>query len=62
MFERGKRQSLFDASRPLSQATEIFDTDFEDDNSDFEEDSDNSPKGSFETVCTTLTVEVLYES
>ncbi|KAJ9626416.1 hypothetical protein H2203_004048 [Taxawa tesnikishii (nom. ined.)] len=52
MFERGKRQSLFDASRPLSQATEIFDTDFEDDNSDFEEDSDNSPKGSFETFDT----------
>lgn len=50
MFQRGKTQSFIDAtrssSRPLSEATEIFDTDFEDE-SEFEEES---PKGSFESV------------
>lgn len=50
MFQRGKTQSLFVArtptARPLSEATEIFDTDFED-GSEFEEEY--SPKGSFES-------------
>ena len=37
------------AGRPLSEATEIFETDFEDDSSEFEE---NYPlKDSFNTVC-----------
>ena len=37
------------AGRPLSEATEIFETDFEDDSSDFEENY--SLKDSFNTVC-----------
>ncbi|KAK4691320.1 hypothetical protein P7C71_g5652, partial [Lecanoromycetidae sp. Uapishka_2] len=36
MFQKGNVQSVF-ASRPMSQATEIYDTDFEEDMSDFEE-------------------------
>lgn len=52
MFERSKTESFFfpprtGSSRPLSEATEIFDTDFEDESSVFEEDS---PKYSFESV------------
>jgi hypothetical protein len=55
MFERAKTQSFLPArtsvARPLSEATEIFDTDFEDE-SEFEEEDveEYSPKGSFETV------------
>ncbi|OCL07413.1 hypothetical protein AOQ84DRAFT_341889 [Glonium stellatum] len=49
MFQRGKLQPFFAArtgsARPLSEATEIYDTDFEDDSSEFEEDY--SPKYSF---------------
>ena len=38
MFQKGNVQSVFaQTSRPLSQATEIYDTDFEEDTSDFEE-------------------------
>lgn len=37
------------AGRPLSEATEIFETDFEDDGSEFEENY--SLKDSFNTVC-----------
>ena len=37
------------AGRPLSEATEIFETDFEDDSSEFEENY--SLKDSFNTVC-----------
>ncbi|EKG14953.1 hypothetical protein MPH_07853 [Macrophomina phaseolina MS6] len=52
MFQRGKMQSFFavrsDKPRPVSEATEIFDTDFEDDSSEFEEDT-QSPKFSFES-------------
>ncbi|KAK7532247.1 SAM and PH domain-containing protein [Phyllosticta citribraziliensis] len=43
MFQRGKLQPFFamrsDKPRPVSEATEIFDTDFEDDSSEFEEES-----------------------
>lgn len=38
------------STRPLSLASDVLDTDFEDD-SDFE---DYSPKASFETVCTAI--------
>lgn len=52
MSQRTKIQSFLEprasAARPLSEATEIFDTDFEDDGSEFEDEY--SPKGSFETV------------
>jgi len=38
MFQKGNVQSVFaQTSRPMSQATEIYDTDFEEDMSDFEE-------------------------
>ena len=51
MFFREKTQSIFlartSAGRPLSQATDMFDTDFEDD-SDMEDDA--APKRSFESV------------
>lgn len=53
MFQRGKMQSFFaarsDKPRPMSEATEIFDTDFEDESSEFEEEA-QSPKFSFESV------------
>ena len=52
VLQQSKTQSFLtlrtSAERPLSEATEIFDTDFEDDSSDFEEQY--SYKGSFETV------------
>ncbi|KAK5137668.1 hypothetical protein LTR08_007963 [Meristemomyces frigidus] len=51
MLQQAKTRSFREArrssQRPLSEATEIFDTDFEDDSSDFEEEY--SPKSSFET-------------
>ena len=40
MYQKGNVQSAFDqpsAPRPLSQATEMYDTEFEEDLSDFEE-------------------------
>ena len=40
MFQKGNVQSVFvqsSAPRPLSQATEMYDTEFEEDLSDFEE-------------------------
>lgn len=40
MFQKGSVQSVFvqpSAPRPLSQATEMYDTEFEEDLSDFEE-------------------------
>jgi len=53
MFQRGKTPSMFEArtstARPLSEATEFLDTDFED-GSEFEGEDDYSPKGSFESV------------
>ena len=52
MFQRAKTPSFLEprsmSARPPSEATEMFDTDFEDDSSAFEEEY--SPKGSFETV------------
>lgn len=40
------------APRPLSNATEMFDTDFEDDDSVIESDvEDNSPRLSLNSVC-----------
>ena len=51
MFFREKTQSIFiprtSTARPLSQATDMFDTEFEDD-SDLEDGS--APKRSFESV------------
>ena len=51
MFQRAKTQSFIQARsstvRPLSEATEIHDSDFED-HSSFEDDY--SPKSSFESV------------
>lgn len=52
MFQQRTKTQSFpkartSAARPLSEATEFLDTDFEDDSSEFEE---YSPKGSFETV------------
>lgn len=58
MFSRPKTQSIFlprsSSARPLSEATEIFDTDLDTD-SEFEEERDDahqppSPKGSFDSV------------
>ena len=40
MFQKGNMQSVFvqpSAPRPLSQATDMYDTEFEEDSSDFEE-------------------------
>lgn len=55
MFLRAKTASSMFDSRPLSQlteATEIFDTEFEDeDESDYDE---RSQKGSFESVSTSI--------
>ena len=52
VFQRSKTPSSLQPRniipRPMSEATEMFDTDFEDDSSDFEEEW--SPKASFETV------------
>lgn len=57
MFQGPKTQSFLEArtstARPLSEATEIFDTDFEDD-SDFELEA--SPKRSFDSVSYTINV------
>lgn len=52
MFQRGKIEPLFSqrsstSTRPLSEATEIFDTELDDDESVFEEDC---PKFSYESV------------
>lgn len=55
MLQRAKTRSCTEGGsipRPLSQATETFETDFEDE-SDFEE---YSPKGSFESVSHTLII------
>ncbi|TKA66689.1 hypothetical protein B0A49_08504 [Cryomyces minteri] len=53
MFQKGKLQSFFNASneapKPLSTATETYDTDFEDDSSEFEEYELDSPKGSYDS-------------
>jgi hypothetical protein len=54
MFQKGHQESFFNmkalAPRPMSTATEMFDTDFEDDdNSDIEEDY--SPRISLNSVC-----------
>lgn len=57
MFQRGHpRDTVFNmkalAPRPLSNATEMFDTDFEDDDSVIESDvEDNSPRLSLNSVC-----------
>jgi hypothetical protein len=53
VFQRSKTQSFFEVrpSRPLSEATDIIDTDFEDE-SDFDDDS--VPKRSFDSVSDTL--------
>lgn len=60
MFSRAKTQSIFlprtSMARPLSEATEIFDTDASE--SEFEDEELNhirqppSPKGSFDSVST----------
>ena len=53
MFQRQKTQSFLQArtstARPLSEATDVFDTEFED--SDLEDES--VPKASFESVSNT---------
>jgi hypothetical protein len=53
MFQRGQRKDAFFnmkalAPRPMSEATEMFDTDFEDDDSDVE--NNNSPRLSVNSV------------
>ncbi len=52
MFQKGHNQPFFKSSapapRPLSEATEIYDTEFEEDLSDTEEN--NSPRLSVESV------------
>jgi hypothetical protein len=53
MFQKGRpRDTFFNmkalAPRPLSDATEMFDTDFEDEESEVE---DNSPRLSVNSVC-----------
>lgn len=56
MFQKGRPQDAFFnmkalAPRPMSDATEIFDTDFEDDDSEIE---DNSPRLSLGSVSLSL--------
>lgn len=52
MFQKGRPDSIFNmkapAPRPLSTATEMYDTDFEEDASDIEEDY--SPRISLNSV------------
>jgi hypothetical protein len=58
MFQKGFQDSFFNmkalAPRPMSTATEMYDTDFEEDNSDIEEDEEeehgNSPRLSMNSV------------
>ena len=55
MFQKGHQDALFNkkarAPRPVSTATEIYDTDFEEDNSDIEEDEQAySPRISLNSV------------
>jgi len=56
MFQRGTPDPFFNmkalAPRPLSNATEMYDTEFEDDSSDIEEDY--SPRISLNSVCSFL--------
>lgn len=53
MYQKGHQDAFFNmtalAPRPLSTATEMYDTDFEDDNSDIEEEY--SPRISLNSVC-----------
>jgi hypothetical protein len=53
MFQKGRQDAFFNmtalAPRPLSTATEMYDTDFEDDNSDIEEE-EYSPRISLNSV------------
>ena len=57
MFQKGHHGSFFDmkalAPRPMSSSTEMFDTEFEDDNSEIEEEEeeDYSPRISINSVC-----------
>lgn len=54
MFQKGQHGSFFDmkalAPRPMSTSTEIFDTDFEDDDSEIDE-AEYSPRVSINSVC-----------
>jgi hypothetical protein len=63
MFQRGHPQDAFfnmkalaprtnssRRERPMSDATEMFDTDFEDDDSDMEMEEENSPRLSLNSV------------
>jgi hypothetical protein len=56
MFQKGYQDALFSTKapapqRPMSTATEIYDTDFEEDNSDIEEDEQSySPRISLNSV------------
>lgn len=57
MFQKGFQDSFFNmkalAPRPMSTATEMYDTDFEDDNSDIEEEEEEveiSPRLSMNSV------------
>ena len=56
MFQKGFSNALFSTEaqappRPMSTATEIYDTDFEEDNSDIEEDEQSySPRISLNSV------------
>jgi hypothetical protein len=68
MFQKGVNQPFFgmsaQAPRPLSEATEMFDTDIEDDDSDIQEDGEaNSPRVSINSVCAhTLSLFQLFPS
>jgi hypothetical protein len=62
MFQKGKpAQTFFNmkalAPRPVSDATEMFDTDFEDDESDAEADS---PRLSLNSVCCALSSDIFF--
>lgn len=56
MFQKGFQDALFSTKapapqRPMSTATEIYDTDFEEDNSDIDEDEQSySPRISLNSV------------
>lgn len=60
MLQKGNnRRSFFDmkalAPRPMSAATEIYDTEFEDDGSDIEiEEEEYSPRVSINSVCASV--------
>lgn len=58
VYQKGYAQAL--APRPISNATEMFDTDFEedDDNSDIDIEEEYSPRISLNSVCTSFYIDV----